>query len=197
MKIVARRLANFFLEAKRFQLFFLDFLSSPFFLFLIFSSFAARWVTSGRFRGGARRRVPRELYDARVRRSGQTSVKSRLSLRLCVTHKGDRARARAPAHFSRVRIESAKLARKGSWVIYLLTLAYTCMQHTRDGEERKRGWTEMSSFALPNAHYPHRRRRAISLRNEQKASEITKPSEREDRGRTWKFTNTRSTRSFV
>lgn len=92
------RLAEFFLEAdERRNFSFLFFRPFPF----LFLSFAARWVTSGRFRGGARRR-PSWIIRARVRRSGQTSVKSRLSLRTCVTHKGGDARACA-----------RKLVRKG------------------------------------------------------------------------------------
>lgn len=145
--------------------FLFGFLPSPFSLFFFFyfctSSFAARWVTSGRFRGGARRRVRRELYDARVRRSGQTSVKSRLSLRLCVTHKGVHART----FFARVRDREhreARLQRLRELPAYShrYTQAHACTTRTREREREERREVRHGRneplCALPNAHYPHR-----------------------------------------
>ena len=125
MKIVCGVSRSSSWKRRNFSFFSLTFFLRSSFIFLFFSSsFAARWVTSGRFRGGARRRVPRKLYDARVRRSGQTSVKSRLSLRLCMTHKGDRA------HIFRVCADREYEARSQRFVSIGIP--------TREGEERKR-----------------------------------------------------------
>lgn len=166
----ARRLAEFFLEARDFSFFVR---LSSFFPLIFFRGVMSNERTLPRRRAAA---CPSWV----IRREGAKKWSDQCQISAFTASVCDPQR-RPRARFSQ-RLMNYLRTHTG--------IRHTCATRMRRGGE-KRGTAETSPSALPNAHYPHQRRWAISLRNEQKTREIMKPSEEKIMiiFRTWKLAN--------